>query len=284
MNNRATSVLKLGLILFFLALASGCEDSERILFEGPYHVRFTELSGAVVENNNYPTTLNRNESIEVKVHIASPLLNADTEVSFDLFGDAVENVDYRLLNATDKKIVIPAGESEAIIQFVPINNRKTDGDREIVFTINGVNNGLEIGRSGGGIIGRSTSYTISDDDCLVDLRLLEGTWAVTETIGVEEGAFEEEYDITIAPNFDSNNQLIIKGLGGVADAEVFANLDLCQRGFSLPEQIVQGLSLNTSTRTEASGSFDEEGGRIVFTYTMDVRGNVTRNFTASKKN
>lgn len=267
-------------VLLLPLLFARCDGQEDLIFQGPYHVRFTETEARVVENNNYPLGQNRNEPLEVSMHLVSPLLGADTEVTYALYGDAVEGEDYEILGGGNGTVTIPAGESFGFIQFRPLNNRENEGDRDIVFTITGVNNGLQIGRSGGGIIGRSMAYTISDDDCLVDLRLFEGTWEVAEQEGEGEDVFEYTYEINIKPDFNFNNRVVIEGLAGVEGAQVFANLDLCQRQLLLPEQQVTGIGNLGSARSEEPGSFDVEGGRITFSYEMDARGNILRSITA----
>lgn len=269
--------------LFSLVLlVFSCGDPEEILFEGPNHVRFTEESGSVVENFADPSNQNLTPPITVRIHMAGPQLNSETIVNFDAFGDAREGVDFRIVGPpnAEKRVVIPARESFGSFQFVPINNRLRDGDRSIVFAITGVNNGLQIGRGAGNQIGRTMRYEIRDDDCLLDLRLFQGTWQVEERIGNDDPV---QYTVNIAPDFDFNNRIVISNLGNLNNTSVFLNVDLCLRQCFIPEQRVTNLNAQRpNVRTLNPGNFDLEGGRISFTYTMDRLGNTTRQFVATR--
>lgn len=281
-DRRYALVVGMGMLL------GGCEGVEEKIFEGPYHVRFTETEGRVVENQNDPQNQNLSASVEVQAHIVGPQQSGATEISFAVYGDAEENVDYILgfTGFQDKKITIPAGESFGSFSFVPLNNRDRDGDRNIIFEITEVNNGLQIGRSGGGIIGKRVTYTISDDDCLLDLRQFQGTWEVTETIGNPPGEdpLTLTYTMIIEPDFAFNNRVIVRGLAGFTNAQVFLNLDLCQRQIQLPEQRVSGLSGQAGqARSRAAGNFDLEGGTLNLSYTMDRAGNAVRNISAVRQ-
>lgn len=261
---------------------AACEEEGETIFEGPYHVRFTETGGSVVENFNFPQNSNLNQPVEVQLHLVAPQQGSETQISFEVTGSAVEGVDYQLLDG--KTVTIPASESFGSFRFVPLNNREQDGIREAVFIITEVNNGLQIGRSAGGIIGRSATWEILDDDCLVDLRQFNGTWEIEETEGGDQqNASVFEYEVQIEADFDSNNQVIIKNFAGIEGAEVYLNLDMCQRQLIIPEQRVQGLGNNAGNiRTLEPGNFDEEAGRINFRFTMDALGNITRSITASR--
>ena len=58
-------------ILIFLAVLGSCEKAEEIIFQGPYHARFTETESEVVENYSDPFNLNFNEPKIIDLHIAS---------------------------------------------------------------------------------------------------------------------------------------------------------------------------------------------------------------------
>lgn len=146
-------ILKLVLTLVVILMAS-CE-TERIIFTGPYHVRFTESSDFAKESVN--------DIIQLEVHLVGPALDADITVHYDIGGDARENVDYIILG-TRKEITIEKGEYFGYIEFQLINNANNIlRTQEITFTLETVFPGtLEVGQ-GESQIGKTFTYTIIDD-------------------------------------------------------------------------------------------------------------------------
>ena len=92
---------KITIILLFTSIIS-CEKAEEIVFQGPYHARFTESESEIIENFNDPFDLNQNEPGKIQLHVAAPTPNNTTVIEYEVSGTAVENIDY-LLEEGDKK-------------------------------------------------------------------------------------------------------------------------------------------------------------------------------------
>lgn len=144
--------------LFWTMLA--CE-TDPILFEGPYHVRFTDASKTVKESVR--------EIISVEVHIVGPAPEEDVQVQYEISGDAQENVDYVILGERER-VVIEEGEYFASIDIQLINNANNIlRTQDLVLRIVGVN-APELGL-GQGVSGIGRSYTLTiEDDCILGGR------------------------------------------------------------------------------------------------------------------
>ncbi len=270
-------------IWFYLALVTitvSCDETNEIIFQGPYHARFTETSSEILENYKDPFNINFNQPIEIPLHLASPSQNNTTVIEFSVGGTAVENVDYVLENGESKRVLIPVGAHKGVIRYFPINNRELTGDKTIKFTITSVNNNLEAGFGETGINGRFHTVTIKDDDCLVDLRKFEGWWEFNQNNG------QFEYDVEILVDWNANNRIYMFGYTGLDSALfAFANLDLCRGEFEIPEQNLAGTAQLGRTRTIGKGAFDSEVQLIRFSYSYDFAGPETvRTIEARKKN
>lgn len=270
----------LGNIAFILLLASmtSCEETGEVIFEGPYHARFTESESEIVENYADPFNLNQNEPLSIQLHIAAPSPTSTTIIEYEVSGSAVENVDY-VLEDDKKRILIQVGQHIGEIRYLPINNRNLSGDKTIKFTITSVNNDLVAGFGETGINGRFHTVTIKDDDCLVDLRKFEGIWEFDQNDG------EFVYDVEIQVDWDSNNRIYMLGYTGLdSTLFAFANLNLCNGEFEIPEQFLAGTNQLERTRSEGKGSFDSEVELLTFSYSYDIAGPETiRNVQAKKK-
>src|SRR5689334_22004229 len=146
-------ILKL-LLTLVVVLISSCE-TERIIFTGPYHVRFTESSGFAKESVN--------DVIELEVHLVGPALDNDITVHYDISGDARQNVDYVILDEPGE-VTIPEGKYFGYIRIQLINNaNKILRSQQIIFSLDTVFPGmLEVGQ-GESQIGKTFTYTILDD-------------------------------------------------------------------------------------------------------------------------
>ena len=268
-------------IFFLLAwIVISCDSANDIVFEGPFHARFTESESEILENYKDPFNQNFNEPVSIQLHLAAPSQNNTTVIEFSVSGTAEENVDYILETGDNKRVLIPVGEHIGEILYLPINNREQTGDKTIKFTITSVNNGLEPGFGETGINGRFHTVTIRDDDCLVDLRKFEGTWEFDQN----DGQFI--YDVDILVDWDSNNRIYMLGYTGLdSTLFAFANLDLCRGEFEIPEQFLAGSNQLGFTRTDGKGTFDSEVELMNFSYSYDLAGpNTIRTVTARKKN
>lgn len=269
-------------ILIALVLIAGisCSKENEIIFEGPFHARFTETESEILENYSDPFNFNQNEAVTIDLHIAAPTPNSTTTIEYEVSGTAVENVDYVLEGGENKRVLIQVGDHKGEIKYYPINNRELTGDKTIKFSITSVNNDLEAGFGETGVNGRFHTVTIKDDDCLVDLRKFEGTWEFDQNDG------EFVYDVDIVVDWEANNRIFLVGYTGLdSTLFAFANLDLCSGEFEIPEQFLAGSSQLDRTRSEGKGSFDSEVELLAFSYSYDIAGPETiRSVIAKKKN
>src|SRR6187399_3061234 len=95
------------ILVLLLAFFCGCE-TERILFKGPYHVRFSTESDFRKESST--------ELVKIEVHNVGPASEEDVIISYDISGTAREGVDYTIENERGK-ITIPAGEYFGYIEL-----------------------------------------------------------------------------------------------------------------------------------------------------------------------
>src|SRR6478735_3624669 len=100
------------LYLLFFALIVGCE-TERVIFTGPYFVRFTESTRSDKESYSKP--------IDIEVHNAGPALEDDINISYKITGSAREGVDYTILSDREK-VTIEKGGYLGYIKIQLINN------------------------------------------------------------------------------------------------------------------------------------------------------------------
>ena len=141
-------------IVILILMVVGCE-TERIIFRGPYHVRFTESSGFAKESSS--------GIIDIEVHNVGPALDEDVTLGYGIGGSARLDVDYEILDEP-KRVKIPAGGYVGYIRIRLINNANNIlRSQNIVFTLQTTNrDGLEVGQ-GSSAIGKSYTFTIFDD-------------------------------------------------------------------------------------------------------------------------
>jgi hypothetical protein len=132
-------------------------ETEPIIFNGPYFVRFTE------------TTLTEKEShipiIPIEVHIAGPVPKNDITINYTISGTAREGTDYTIVG-TKGKVKIKSGEYVGKIELRLINNSNDIlRSQDIVITLQTVDNNTEKVYMGQGVsqIGKSFTLTIQDD-------------------------------------------------------------------------------------------------------------------------
>jgi hypothetical protein len=139
--------------LIFLLLI-GCE-TELVIFNGPYFVRFTGASQA--EKESY------SKALKIEVHNAGPALEDDIFITYKISGNAREGTDYVMV--TDReKVTIKKGEYVGNIEFKIINNANNIlRSQDIIFTLQNVTSGeLQVGQ-GESFIGKTFTFTIVDD-------------------------------------------------------------------------------------------------------------------------
>jgi hypothetical protein len=144
---------KLFLYICLIAIFS-CE-TERIVFKGPYFVRFTESAITEKESVSKP--------FAIEVHNAGPALDEDITIIYKVGGSAREGIDYNFLSERER-VVIKKGEYLGNIAIQLINNANNIiRSQDIVLTLLSVNNGnLQVGQ-GQSFIGKTFTFTIVDD-------------------------------------------------------------------------------------------------------------------------
>lgn len=147
--------------LFVLSIVSlvACEE-QKILFEGPSFVRFTDTTLTYKESIGQPIT--------IKVHIVGKPVNKAVTVSYTIGGTAREGRDYTI-EGTKGLVTIPANKYFGTISVNLINNANNILDSQnIIFTLTDVNpsNDLQVGFGKDNKIGKSLTLTVQDD-CLL---------------------------------------------------------------------------------------------------------------------
>lgn len=140
-------------VTLFLLLF-GCE-TERLVFRGPYHVRFSE--DALSEKESYT------KPVEIEVHYVGPEVTEDITIHYSIGGSAREGVDYKIIGERGV-VTIEKGEYTGTIQIQLINNSnnilRTQDVQLTLESINDPNVGIGQGESA---IGKTFTLTIADD-------------------------------------------------------------------------------------------------------------------------
>lgn len=135
-------------------LLIGCE-TDKIIFSGPNHVRFTNTTRT--EKESY------SRLIQLEVHIAGPVSDEDLTINYSIGGNARENVDYVILGERGK-VLIKEGEYFGYIDIQLINNANNIiRTQDIILTLTSANSGKFSMGQGEGDIGRQCVFTIVDD-------------------------------------------------------------------------------------------------------------------------
>lgn len=143
-------------VLLFACFTIACEN-EKILFKGPYFVRFTDE--AVTLKESYTPVIN------VQVHNAGPAPQGDVVINYSIGGTARQNVDYKILG-TPGRVTIKSGEFFGNIQVQLINNSNNIlRSQDLVLTLLTIENNDDHVAVGQGVsqIGGVFTLTIQDD-------------------------------------------------------------------------------------------------------------------------
>ncbi len=130
-------------------------ETERILFEGPYFVRFTE--SARTEKESF------SKIIAIEVHQSQPVLEEDITINYSISGDAREGIDYTIIGERGK-VTIEEGEFFGAVQIQLINNANNIiRSQDIILTIQSVTSDkLQVGQDQSAM-GKTYTFTIVDD-------------------------------------------------------------------------------------------------------------------------
>ena len=158
--------------VIFSLLIFGCE-TDRLVFTGPYHVRFSDAALSEKESFSKP--------VEIEVHYVGPEVTDDLEILYTISGSAREGVDYEFITPRGI-VVIEEGEHFGSIQIRLINNSNNIlRTQDIVLTLQSLNDpSLEIGQ-GESAIGKVFTLTIADD-CILGGNYIGVRNAVTVPI------------------------------------------------------------------------------------------------------
>ena len=142
------------LILIFGTLLMACE-TERIIFEGPYFVRFTDVAQTEKESQS--------SVIKIEVHNGGPAPVGDVVINYTVSGSAREGVDYNILG-TRGRVRIKSGQYTGNIELQLINNSNNIlRTQDVILTLQTIDNStLRVGQ-GVSQIGKTFTLTIQDD-------------------------------------------------------------------------------------------------------------------------
>ena len=232
-----------------LILITGCE-TEKVIFRGPYHVRFTESSAYDKESYTQP--------IDIQVHLAGEALEEDLTVGYLIGGTAREGVDYVILDER-KKVRIPAGEYFGTIRIQLINNANNIlRSQDIVLTLISANQAnLEIGQ-GSSAIGKIFTFTIFDD-CI-----LGGTYTGENIEGIN--TYE---DISITSQ-DCNTYVLSNWNLDVLESSTAMDLIFVDNGdntLTIPEQEEEAI-IDEQATIRGTGVVDPATGEILIKVTL----------------
>lgn len=132
-------------------IAFSCGD-EYTTFQGPFYVRFSTTTTLVDENASAGRV--------IRLHYAGKKSTEDIEIQLSVTGGTA-GVDFTY-ESGGPTLVIPAGEFFTELSVKPINNDINDGDQAVKFTVESVSGGFD---AGFGLVGKTFTYTIKDDDC-----------------------------------------------------------------------------------------------------------------------
>jgi hypothetical protein len=236
-------------VVALILLMTSCE-TERIIFTGPYHVRFTEPSA--FEKESYSGV------IEIEVHHVGPAPEQDVTMSYTIGGNAREGVDYVILEER-KKVKIPAGEYFGFIKIQLINNANNIlRSQDIIFTLQTTNiDKLEVGQ-GPSALGKSFTFTIFDD-CI-----LGGTYS-----GQRTGSSSSMEGMTITSQ-DCENYVLSNWNINIFQTDTEMDLNFIDNGdntLTIPEQEEEEIDEEFAT-IRGTGVVDPATREIILNITL----------------
>ncbi len=256
-------------VLALLALAA-CEE-ERIVFEGPDFVRFTDTTLVVKESIG--------QLVPVRVHVVGKPLNQAVTVNYTVGGDAREGRDFSI-EGTKGTVTIPAGQSFGTINVRLINNANNIlGSQDIVFTLSGIsaNNEVLLGQNGGKL-GKTLRLTI-EDDCL-----LSGFYT-----GTRRGSNETVSDIEIS-SIDCRTYTVSNWNIGLTGISTFFGLtavkpkvqfiDKGDNTLTIPKQVTGERAARFDT-ISGTGIFNPQTKAITLNINLKVQASATRDTIVS---
>jgi len=238
---RAAVILLLLFPIFF-----GCE-TERILFTGPNHVRFSEAALSTKESNT--------QILSIEVHLVGPALTDDLTIFYSISGSARENVDYRILE-TRESFTIKKGKYFGVIQVQLINNSNNiirSQDLQLNLTATSDSN-ISVGQGEGGI-GKKYILTIVDD-CILGGSYTGSRGSVTAPVTITSSDCEKytvsNWNINVFSSTTVMNLILI---------------DNADNTLTIPEQEEENISEEFAT-IKGNGVVDPVTGTIILNVTL----------------
>ena len=255
---RKVITIQKSILLLILLTVLSCE-TEKILFKGPYYVRFTDES--ITKKESY------SDVIEIEVHIAAPALSEDITINYGTTGTARAGIDYAIVG-DENKVTIKKGEYFGYIQVQLINNANNIlRSQNIVFTLQSVSTSeLEVGQ-GPSAIGKSFTLTIQDD-CI-----LAGTYSGTQNV------FDIPVEGISITSSDCENYLLSNWNLNFFSPPFDYSLTFVDNGdntLSIPEQ-------ETNTKLKGEGIVDPVSGKITLTIILEDFENEELNIILTPK-
>lgn len=141
--------------LAFLFMLLGSCETEKIIFDGPYFVRFTETSLSLKESFSKP--------VVIEVHQAGKALEEDLLIFYKVSGNARAGVDYTIAGETGQ-VTIKKGEYVGTISISLINNSNNIiRSQDLILTLESSSSSDRKIGQGESSIGNVFTLTIIDD-------------------------------------------------------------------------------------------------------------------------
>ncbi len=282
------SLFYIALIAFF---AISCDENDTVFTP----LSFPEDAFVALQNSSPITVLESSTTpIEITVNYANTLGNATAPltVDFTITSDtAIEGVHYTVVGSSTK-LTFAAGELNAKIVIIPIDNLMEDGNKVLNITL--TNSSVAIGLPGPDSNNKSIVVTLTDDDCAFTFADLDGiSWIGTDNASGSQGPNATQ----ITTSFDGTN-LLMKGIAFgwltnpayweevvVASAPVIVVMDPVTGKFTIAEQYLADTTWNGSPQPaysiSANGQFFSCLSKMTVNYTLYQGGAVLRKYTES---
>jgi len=273
------------ILAFFV---SACDENDTTFDP----LNFPEDAFIAMENNNDIVVLESTTSpIEIVVNFANTLAGATAAVTVDysITSDtAIEGVHYTI-EGSSSQLTFAAGELNAKIVIIPIDNAEEDGDKVLTFTL--TNSPVSLGLPGPDTANTSISVTLTDDDCGFTFEGLDGiAWIGTDNSTDGDGANPTQ----IVTSFDGTN-LLMDGIAYgwltstywnevvVDSAPVIVDMDPITGVFTISEQYLADTTwlgnLQPTYNISATGQYFSCLNKMIVNYTLYQGGGVLRQYT-----
>lgn len=243
MRRSYSLILKFFTVVLFTVSIS-CE-TEKILFEGPDFVRFTDVALTTKESVADP--------IKIEVHLVGPERSEDININYAVTGNARLGIDYVILSDVNK-VTIKKGEYVGYITVQLINNANNIlRSQNLVFTLLTITpSALQVGQ-GPSQIGDEFTLTIQDD-CI-----LSGMYSGTKSV------FDIPVDGIEITSSDCENYTLSNWNIDVFSPPYEYSLEFIDNGdntLTIPEQ-------ETDTKLSGKGTVDPLTKKIVLTIILE---------------